>query len=254
MRPFSVHPVPGLGEILPNIPLALQIGPALSSAPPEITSTDVVVVAQKAVSKAENRFVELDGVHPTPRAFELADASAKDPRLVEVILRESAEVLRVRKGVLITRHLRGFVMAHAGVDRSNVDQHGQSEKVLLLPEDPDRSANMIRDGLRAQLGVAPGIIISDSFGRPWRLGVVNIALGAAGVPSLWDHRGVADRYGRPLEVTEVGWADAVAAAAGLAMGEAAEGTPVVIVRGLCWTAPNCPAASLIRAPAEDLFR
>jgi coenzyme F420-0:L-glutamate ligase/coenzyme F420-1:gamma-L-glutamate ligase len=243
----------GCGEIIAGAALGDWIAESLRGVSPAIGPRDVVVIAQKAVSKAEGRFVDLASVQPSARAIELATVCHKDPRLVEVILRESTEVLRVAANVLITRHRRGYVMAQAGVDRSNVPQQG-GERVLLLPEDPDASAAGIRADLERHLGVAPGVIVSDSFGRPWRNGVVNVALGAAGVPALWNRRGEADRDGRPLESTEVGWADAVAAAAGLLMGEAAEGIPVVLVRGLEWRAPQRLASALIRPLEQDLFR
>jgi coenzyme F420-0:L-glutamate ligase/coenzyme F420-1:gamma-L-glutamate ligase len=207
-------------------------------------------VAQKVVSKAEGRFLTLSELRPSPRARELAALTGKDERLVEAILTESTAVLRARPGVIITRHRLGFVMAQAGVDQSNVPGR---ERVLLLPEDPDRSAARLRNAIGQATGTAPGVIISDSFGRPWRLGTTNVAIGAAGVPALWDRRGEPDRDGRLLRTTLVAWADAVAAAAGLLMGEAAEGAPVVHVRGLRWSAPKRPARVLLRPPEEDLF-
>jgi coenzyme F420-0:L-glutamate ligase/coenzyme F420-1:gamma-L-glutamate ligase len=242
-----------MGEIVPGALLGQLIGRVLADLTPPVAAHDIVVIAQKAVSKSEDRFVILDDVVPTARAIELGMQTRKDPRLVEIILRESVEVMRAVPNVLITRHRNGYVCAQAGVDRSNVPQNG-GERVLLLPEDPDASAMRIRTELQQQLGVAPGVIISDSFGRPWRMGTVNVALGAAGVPTLWDRRGEPDRQGRALESTEVAWADAVATAAGLVMGEAAEGTPVVLVRGLQWTAAEQPAQALIRPLAQDLFR
>jgi coenzyme F420-0:L-glutamate ligase / coenzyme F420-1:gamma-L-glutamate ligase len=243
----------GIGEILPGAELGQLIADAIGALTPAVHAQDIVVVAQKAVSKAEGRFALLDGVVPSAHAVELAAVTRKDARLVEVILRESVEVLRAVPNVLITRHRNGYVCAQGGVDRSNVPQCG-GERVLLLPENPDASAALIRFELKKVLGVAPGVIVSDSFGRPWRIGTVNIALGAAGVPALWDRRGEHDRDGRPLESTEVAWADAVAAAAGVVMGEAAEGTPVVLVRGLNWTAVEQTAQALIRPLAQDLFR
>lgn len=251
MSPLTILPLTGIGEIAPGADLASVLADALAAHGLQPRPRDVLVVAQKAVSKAEDRYVELAGITPSPRALELAAATGKDARLVELVLRESLEVLRTRPGVLIVRHRLGYVLAQAGIDRSNVPG---TERALLLPEDPDRSARALRDGLLARTGVAPGVIVSDSFGRPWRLGTTNVALGAAGVPALWDRRGEADREGRTLEVTVVGWADAVAAAAGLAMGEGAEGVPAVLVRGLEWTAPERPARDLLRPLAEDLFR
>ena len=248
---LSLHALPGIGEIVPGCDLAATLLGALAAAGIQFRAQDVLVVAQKAVSKAEGRFVSLDDVEPSSRALELARVTGKDPRLVEVILGESTEVLRARPNVLITRHRLGLVMAQAGVDRSNVPGAG---RVLLLPADPDRSAEALRERLAAACGVEIGVIVSDSFGRPWRLGTTNVAIGAAGVPALWDRRGELDREGRILETTQIAWADAVAAAAGLAMGEADEGTPAVLVRGLRWTLPPQPARTLLRPLEEDMFR
>ena len=243
--------LPGLPEVQAGADLGALLAAPLGLLDPPLVRFDVLVVAQKIVSKAENRLVDLASVTPSARARELALVTGKDARLVEAILAESTEVLRAKPGVIIVRHRLGYVMAQAGVDRSNV---GGTDHVLLLPEAPDESAARLRAALQQRIGVAPGIVISDSFGRPWRLGTTNIALGAAGVPTLWDRRGERDRNGRPLESTEVAWADAVAGAAGLAMGEADEGTPCVLVRGLHWSAPELPARSLLRPVGEDLFR
>jgi coenzyme F420-0:L-glutamate ligase/coenzyme F420-1:gamma-L-glutamate ligase len=248
---ISLITLEGLPEVQAGADLAALLVAPLRRLDPPLVRFDVLVVAQKIVSKAENRFVDLAAVSPTARARELAIVTGKDARLLEAILSESTEVLRAKPGVIITRHRLGYVMAQAGVDRSNV---GGSDRVLLLPEAPDKSAARLRAELERRIGVAPGIVISDSFGRPWRLGTTNIAIGAAGVPSLWDRRGERDRNGRPLESTEVAWGDAVAGAAGLAMGEADESTPCVLVRGLRWSAPDVPALALIRAAGEDLFR
>lgn len=251
--PLSITALAGLGEITPGTSLGALIAASVQQLGLNLQRHDVLVIAQKAVSKAEDRFIDLRTITPSGRAEELARICCKDARLVEVILAESTEVLRVKPNVLIVRHRLGYVMAQGGVDRSNVASSPDEERVLLLPVDPDVSATRVRSEIKNLLGVAPGVVISDSFGRPWRLGVVNVAIGAAGVPALWDRRGEADREGRILEVTEVAWADAVAAAAGLVMGEAAEGTPVVIVHGLEWRAPERPATAMLRPPAQDLF-
>lgn len=243
----------GLGEIEPGADLAHLIVQAIEHQGLALASDDVLVVAQKIVSKAEGRFVELGSVVPSEQARHLAQVTGKDPRLVEVILAESEEVVRAVRNVLIVRHRLGFVMANAGVDRSNIPQEA-GERVLLLPRDPEGSAQALRARLLELRRVSLGIIISDSFGRPWRRGVLNVALGSAGVPALIDRRGELDRDGRKLEVTEVAFADAVAAGAGLAMGEAAEGTPIVHVRGLALRAPERSASALLRTQAEDLFR
>jgi coenzyme F420-0:L-glutamate ligase/coenzyme F420-1:gamma-L-glutamate ligase len=177
----------------------------------------------------------------------------KDARLVEVILSESDEVVRRRRDVLIVAHRLGFVMANAGVDQSNIDSEN-GEHVLLLPRDPDASASALKTQLDREFGVNMGIVINDSFGRAWRNGVVGVALGAAGVPALWDMVGMPDLFGRQMRVTEVGLADEIAAAASLLMGQAAEGQPVVHLRGLVCDAPAVPASALLRAKALDLFR
>jgi coenzyme F420-0:L-glutamate ligase/coenzyme F420-1:gamma-L-glutamate ligase len=215
---------------------------------------DILVVAQKIVSKAEGRFVDLATVTPSERAKVIAAKSLKDPRLVEVILGESQEIMRAAPNVLIVRHRLGCVMANAGVDFSNVRRVPGEERVLLLPANPDASADALRKSLEQGVGASMGVIVSDSFGRAWRNGVVNVALGAAGVPALLDRRGELDLYGRPLQVTEVGFADAVAAAAGLVMGEAQEGRPLVLVRGLSWQAPEREGRALLRPIEQDLFR
>jgi coenzyme F420-0:L-glutamate ligase/coenzyme F420-1:gamma-L-glutamate ligase len=240
-------------EVLPGSDLAALLEQALTRAGLRLLASDVLVIAQKVVSKAEGRYVRLADVVPGARARELATVTGKDARLIELILAEATEVLRAQRGLLIVRHRLGLVMANAGIDRSNVAA-GADERVLLLPQDPEASAAALRAALAARAGTACGLIISDSFGRPWRRGVVNVAIGAAGVTALLDRRGEPDRAGRPLEVTEVALADALAAAAGLVLGEGAEGTPAVLVRGFACQAAANPASTLIRPPAEDLFR
>ena len=215
---------------------------------------DVVVVAQKVVSKAENRIVDLASVVPTARAIAVAAEVQKDPRLVEVILSESRRIVRKRPDVLIVEHRLGFVMANAGVDQSNVGPADGIERALLLPEDPDRSAEALRVSLHVRFGARVAVIINDSFGRAWRRGTVGIALGAAGLPALIDKRGDPDLFGRTLRVTLIGFADEIAAAASLLMGQADEGRPVVMVQGLRWSGQALPGAALIRPEAEDMFR
>jgi coenzyme F420-0:L-glutamate ligase / coenzyme F420-1:gamma-L-glutamate ligase len=216
---------------------------------------DVLVVAQKIVSKAEGRIVDLATVEPSAKALALAAEVDKDPRLVEVILSESIRVVRTaRRGVLIVEHRLGFIMANAGVDQSNVAPADGSPRALLLPKDPDRSAEALRNGLKAAMGIDLAVVINDSFGRPWRQGTVGVAIGAAGLPALIDLRGRPDLFGRTLEVSVIGFADEVAAAASLLMGQADEATPAVLVRGLRWSAPQSTAASLVRPVNEDLFR
>jgi coenzyme F420-0:L-glutamate ligase/coenzyme F420-1:gamma-L-glutamate ligase len=259
----SFTPLPGLPEVHAGDDLATLILAAAQRAGIAIGDDAIVVVAQKIVSKAEGRSVALNSVTPSARAVELAGITGKDARVIELILSESSAVLRAVPNVLVVRHRLGYVMANAGIDRSNVpgdegrhggNGSGGAERVLLLPLAPDRSAEDLRERLQQRAGVRPGVIVSDSFGRPWRNGVVNVALGAAGVPSLIDRRGELDRQGRKLEVTQVAFADAVCAGAALAMGEAAEGTPVVVVDGLRPRAPLCDASTLVRALEQDLFQ
>jgi coenzyme F420-0:L-glutamate ligase / coenzyme F420-1:gamma-L-glutamate ligase len=220
----------------------------------ELRTGDVVVVAQKIVSKAEGRTVDLATVTPSAEAVKLGADVGKDPRLVQVILNESTRVVRSRPNLIIVQHRLGFVMANAGVDQSNVAAADGVHRVLLLPRDPDGSAEAIRARLQHHYGAQIGVIISDSFGRAWRRGTCGIAIGAAGLPSLIDLRGQPDLFDRTLEVSIIGFADEIAAAASLLQGQAAEAQPVVLVRGLSWSAPIAPAAELVRPPEEDLFR
>ncbi len=258
IQPLTFQALAGIPEIEAGVDLAGCITNALRASGWVLRERDLLVVAQKIVSKSEGQTVDLDTVHPSSEAQRLAEKTRKDPRLVEVILRESEEIVRAVPNVLIVRHRLGFVMANAGVDRSNVPParagDAPRERVLLLPRDPDASAAVLREHLMGRFGVPIGVIVSDSFGRPWRRGVLNIALGSAGIPALIDRRGDRDREGRALEVTEVAFADAIAAGAALVMGEAAESTPVVLVRGLEWQATE-PSAGVLRRPkSEDLFR
>jgi coenzyme F420-0:L-glutamate ligase/coenzyme F420-1:gamma-L-glutamate ligase len=245
---IEIEPLAGIGEIRAGDDLAGVLAAAIRGA---VRPTDILVVAQKAVSKAEGRKVRFADVAVTREALELARVTGKDARLVQLVLSEADEVLRAAPGVLIVRHRLGLVMANAGIDQSNL---GDDEAALLLPLDPDASAARLREGLAGRLGAAPAVIVSDSFGRPWRVGTVNVAIGAAGLPSVVDLRGRPDRFGRILKASEVALADAAAAAAGLAMGEAAEGRPAVLVRGLHWSAPERNAAALIRPLEQDLFQ
>jgi coenzyme F420-0:L-glutamate ligase/coenzyme F420-1:gamma-L-glutamate ligase len=252
LHALSLIPLADIGEVRPGEDLGAILAASITRLGVALQRQDVLVVAQKIVSKAENRYVDLGTVQVSARAAELAALTGKDPRIVELILGESTAVLRAKTNVLVVRHRLGFVMANAGIDRSNIV--GSDQRALLLPRDPDGSAAALRTSLAAHLGVEPGVIISDSFGRAWRKGVTNIALGSAGIPSLIDRRGEIDRNGRRLEVTEVAFADCVATAAGLAMGEGAESRPAILVRGLSWNAPINPASALIRPLAEDLFQ
>src|SRR5690242_4331030 len=244
--------LPGIPMVREGDDLAALIIDALGSK--ELRTGDVIVVAQKIVSKAEGRTVDLATITPTPQAETLAAEVGKDPRLVQVILGESTRVVRSRPNLIIVEHRLGFVMANAGVDQSNVAPADGVHRVLLLPRDPDASAAAIRARLAQHFGARIGVVISDSFGRAWRRGTCGIAIGAAGLPSLIDLRGKPDLFGRTLEVSIIGFADEIAAAASLLQGQAAEAQPVVLVRGLDWTAPIAPAADLVRPLEEDLFR
>jgi len=215
---------------------------------------DVLVLAQKIVSKAEDRIIDIAKIEPSAEAIALAGEVDKDPRFVEVVLSESRRIVRSRPGLLIAEHKRGWVMANAGIDHSNVAPEDGIERVLLLPVDPDASAEALRRRLAELTGKRLAVIISDSFGRPFRRGTVGIALGAAGLPALIDWRGLPDLFGRKLEVTDTGFADEIAAAASLVMGQAAEAVPIALVRGLAWSATDTPAGALVRPPEHDLFR
>lgn len=250
---LEVHALAGMPEVAPGMDLAGLLADALDAAGLEPRRQDVLVVTQKIVSKAEGRFLDLATVVPGPEAEELGARTGKDARFVQAVLDESAAVVRTAPNVLITRHRSGHVMANSGIDRSNMGQVGD-DHVLLLPVDADESAAGLREALAARLADVPAVVISDSFGRPWRIGTVNVAIGAAGMPAVVDQRGDLDREGRVLQVTQVALADMVASAAGLVAGEAAEGIPAVLVRGLAWNAPEQPAAAALRPVGEDLFR
>ena len=256
---MSIAAVPGVPDIRPGGDLGALIVDALDGAGMVLDDGDIVVVAHKVVSKAEGRIVALADVAPGARADRLAVEVAKDPRKVEIILRESADVLRTARhpgagtGVLITRHRLGFISANAGVDESNVGPTPDGgDSVVLLPEDPDASARALRARLEARFDARIGVVITDTFGRAWRVGLVNVAIGIAGVPARLDLRGANDAYGRAMHATMPAFADEVAAASGLVGGKDAM-TPVTVVRGLDWTESTDTAAALLRPPAEDLF-
>lgn len=246
--------VPGLPMIKPGDDLATLISDGMTRGGLLPRASDVVVIAQKIVSKAEGRSVELATVKPSARAVALAAEIQKDPRLVELILSESVRVVRSRPNVLIVEHRLGFVMANAGVDQSNVGPTDGIERALLLPVDPDGSAEALRKRLSAHFNVPLAVVITDSFGRAWRRGTAGIAIGAAGLPALLDLRGNPDLFGRTLQVSITGFADEIAAAASLVMGQGDESQPVVLVRGLAWKAPANPASELVRPASEDMFR
>jgi coenzyme F420-0:L-glutamate ligase/coenzyme F420-1:gamma-L-glutamate ligase len=251
---LSIWPLKGLPRVKPGDDLGGLLIAGLERTGAAPVAGDILVVAQKIVSKAEGRIFDLARIAPSERARELAQVTGKDPRLLELVLAESTEVLRAKKNVIIVAHRLGLVMANAGIDQSNVDADGMAEPALLLPEDPDASAARLKARLEAHFGVSLGVIISDSIGRAWRLGTTGTAIGAAGIPSLIDQRGETDMNGRVLMVTETAFADSVAAAAVLVMGEAAEGTPAALVRTPVRAAPERPAQALVRPKNEDMFR
>ena len=246
LRPLHGIPPIAAGDDLTAIALA-----GLQESDERLREGDVLVFAQKIVSKAEGRVVDLASVVPSIRALELANETDKDARLAELILRESSEVLRHRPGLLIVVHRLGFILANAGIDRSNV---GDGDRVLLLPVDPDASAARIREDLRAKTGLDVAVMIIDSIGRPWRMGTIGTAIGVSGIPALLDLRGRPDLHGRLLESTEIGLADELAAAASLAMGQADEGTPIVLARGVPYARREGSARELLRPKDMDLFR
>lgn len=244
--------IPGLPRVQPGDDLAALLLNAAAAAGLDFRDGDVLAVAQKVVSKAEGRLVCLADVTPSEQAMALAARAQKDPRVVQLILDESAEVLRVRPGAIIVEHRLGFVCANAGVDQSNVA--GDDQWALLLPADPDASAQRLADAVRAATAARVAVLIVDSHGRAWRLGTVGVAIGVAGLRPVTDLRGHPDLMGRRLQTTEVGTADEIAAAASLLMGQADEGTPAVIVRGAPYVAGPGRLADLIRPRSQDLFR
>jgi coenzyme F420-0:L-glutamate ligase / coenzyme F420-1:gamma-L-glutamate ligase len=249
LTPVSIYPIPGLPEIGRGAPLARLILEGISALGMGLEAGDVVVITQKVVSKAEGRVQRLDAVRPSPRAVEIARRIAYDPRHVEVILSESVRIVREAPRVLITETRHGFVAANAGVDRSNT---GGVDLVVLLPERPDESARELRAAFVAASGADVGVVISDSFGRPWREGQVNVAIGSAGVIALRDYRGKRDSDGYELQGTELGVVDELASAAELVMGKL-DRVPVALIRGAVVSGDG-RVRDLLRDPATDLFR
>ena len=255
--PVTVFPVPGLPEIQPGDDLPALLLSALRAQPLELQSGDVLVIAQKVVSKAEGARVALAEIEPSPYARQWAARWGKDARQVELVLRQSRRIVRMERGVLICETHHGFVCANAGVDLSNAGAGDGSEVAILLPEDPDRSAAVLREALRAGTGADVAVIVADTFGRPWRVGLTQVALGVAGLAPLVDYRETPDVDGRTLHATLIAVADELACAADLVCGKTRR-LPAAIVRG--YARPNgelAKAASgqaLIRAPELDLFR
>jgi len=246
--------LPGLPMVRPGDDLADLILQAVERAGERLQEGDVLVVAQKIVSKSEGRAVAIDTIEPSPRAVELAQETGRDARIVELILSESEEVLRSSYDVIVVVHRLGFVMANAGIDQSNVQQGDGAGVALLLPLDPDASSAALRGELRRRTGADVGIVINDSHGRPFRTGTVGVALGVAGLPGLLDLRGRPDLFERTLRSTEIGLADEIASAASLLMGQADEGRPVILVRGVPHARREGSAGELIRPRSRDLFR
>jgi coenzyme F420-0:L-glutamate ligase/coenzyme F420-1:gamma-L-glutamate ligase len=250
---LTLTPLEGIPLIQPEDDLTQVITSALKETKISLIDGDILVIAQKIISKAENRMVNLTSVVPSTRATELAVLVEKDPSLVELILHESDEILRVRPGLVIVVHRLGFVCANAGIDHSNVD-FGVGDWVLLLPKNPERSAKELRGKIEGETGKKIGVIIIDSHGRAWRNGTVGVCIGLSGLPGVVDMRGQKDLFGYELRATEVGIADELAAAASLVMGQAGEGTPVVHVRGFPYPLREAFLSELLRPKEKDLFR
>jgi coenzyme F420-0:L-glutamate ligase/coenzyme F420-1:gamma-L-glutamate ligase len=253
---LTLTAIPGIPLIQAGDDLAGILLQALEAAGIELLDGDVLVLAQKIVSKAEGRWVDLAGVQPSERALEMAGQIDKDPRLVELVLQESNEVLRTRPGTIIVEHKLGFICANAGIDHSNVAGEGSTDEewVLLLPANPDGSAQHLREQWEQASGKHLGVLIIDSHGRAWRQGVVGITIGMAGLPGVVDLRGQPDLFGYTLRITQIGAADELAAAASLVMGQAAEGTPLVHVRGFPYALREGRLNELLRPKEQDLFR
>ena len=234
--------------------LAAIVLDALSASGQSLKDGDVVVLAQKIVSKAEGRLIDLNGVQPSQKAIEIAARSDKDPRVVQLILEESDEVLRVRPGAVIVGHRLGFVAANAGIDQSNIGNGPEDDRVLLLPLDPDGTCARLRGELKARTGMDAVVMIIDSIGRAWRNGTVGTAIGLSGMAGLLDLRTKPDMFGRPLKTSELGLADELASAASLIMGQASEGRPIVLARGIPYPRREGNAHELIRPKEIDLFR
>jgi coenzyme F420-0:L-glutamate ligase/coenzyme F420-1:gamma-L-glutamate ligase len=254
--PLTLTPLQNIPLIRQDDHLADILLKSLLETKIELKDDDIIVIAQKVVSKAEGRMRNIADVIPSSRALELAEKTQKDARVVELMLQESNEVLRTRVGAIIVEHRLGFVCANAGIDHSNVAGHGndKEEYVLLLPEDPDGTARRIREEVRQQTGINIGVMIIDSHGRAWRNGTVGICIGLSGIPAVMDERGWKDLFGYTLQVTVVGVADELAAAASLMMGQAAEGIPAVHVRGFPYPLGEGSLKELIRPKGQDMFR
>ncbi|MDB5653639.1 MAG: Coenzyme gamma-glutamyl ligase [Tardiphaga sp.] len=253
-RSITYTALPDIPLVQPGDDIAAIVATGLAAAGLVLQDGDIIVIAQKIISKSENRYVNVADMVPSAQALQLAELTGKDARHIEAVLSESTEVLRAKKNVMIVAHRLGYVMANAGIDESNIAHVDEAGLVLLLPVDPDKSCAELKAALDAAFNVSVGVMINDSFGRAWRNGVVGVALGAAGIASLQNLIGSPDLFGRAMKVTEVAIGDELAAAASLAMGQGAEGTPIVHVRGFRSAAPENDAAALIRPKHMDMFR
>jgi len=254
-RRLTLSTIDGIPLVRPGDDLASLLLDALSSSGDSLEDGDILVIAQKIFSKAQDRYVSIADVTPSAEAEKLAIEVDKDPRIVELILSESSEVVRHRPGVLIVAHKLGFVMANAGIDASNVAEGGEDDdRVLLLPVDPDGDCADLRAEIKDRAGAEVAVIMNDSVGRAWRSGTTGIAIGVAGMPAILDLRGDDDLFGRELKVSIVGIADELAAAASILQGQAAEGAPAVIIRGYSVDGEHMTGKALIRDKDEDLFR
>lgn len=252
---LRLFPVLGMPLIQPGDDLALIIVERLAAMNERLSDGDVLVIAQKVVSKAEGRLVRLADVTPSDEALRLAEIVGKDARAVQVVLGQTRSILRARRGLLVVEERNGWVCANAGVDRSNVEAMEESDVLALLPADADASAERLRQRFYELSGVAPAVIINDSHGRAWRIGTTGVCIGCAGMPPVWDQRGLSDLYGYTLQASEECIADELAAAASLVMGQSDEGRPAVVIRGYCLPpAPPAPARAIQRAAALDVFR
>ncbi|WP_269618212.1 coenzyme F420-0:L-glutamate ligase [Zhongshania sp. BJYM1] len=254
VKSLVLHAVPGIPMVEPGDDIAELILDALAALGLTLQDGDVLVLAQKIVSKAEGRYAYLNEIEPSAEARELAERCEKDPRHMQVLLNESREVIRRRPGVVIVEHVLGYVHANAGIDRSNISSDDQNPRLLLLPENPDRSAASLRSAVLERTGVNVNVLINDSAGRAWRNGTLGFAIGTAGFEAVENRIGEQDLYGRPLEITEVAVADELAAAASFMMGQGDEALPLVIIRGAKLRESTAGSAALIRDREKDMFR
>jgi len=257
VRSLSLIPIEGIPDVQPNDNIGRLIVDAISKNDITLNEGDIVVVTQKIVSKAEDRYIDSSSITPSKTTYEMASITQKSPALIELIIRESRQILRQNERTIIVEHKLGFICANAGIDQSNVrrdDSHKDGARYLLLPKNPDRSAYELRSFLESTFGAHIGVMIIDSHGRAWRYGTVGTTIGISGVPGVVDLRGKPDLYGRTLKITRIGAADELAGAASLVMGQAAENIPVVIARGFPYALRNAQLNEIIRAEEMDLFR